>query len=161
MGDSTSPNLFGEGPPPPVQRTSATSVAAAEAKKPTATKQRAEVLDFIRRFGPLTDEAGAKLSDISPNSWRPRRRELEQAGLVVADGVAQVASGRKATVWRAPGPVPAPPYEGADWSELAKRRPGWMGRAAFLDLVSKAVAASNGDLQAAQRRVGRDLEALR
>ena len=160
MVDPNAPDLFGEGPPPPLQRASATSVAAAERKRPTAAKQRAEVLDFIRRFGPLTDEAGAKLSGISPNSWRPRRWELEQAGLVVAEGVAEVASGRKATLWRVAGPAPAPTHDAVGWAELAKRRPGWMGRRAFDDLVAKAIAASNGNLQAAQRRVARDLAAL-
>ncbi|MDP8975751.1 MAG: hypothetical protein M3N28_05160 [Actinomycetota bacterium] len=160
MAEPTTPDLFGEERPLPAQPV-ATSVAAAEAKKLTVTKQRAEVLRCIRENGPISDQRGSEMSGIDPSSWRPRRGELARASLVVADGLGETASGRKATLWRVAGPASAPRHEAVDWAELAKSRPGWMGRRAFDDLVTKAIAASNGDLQAARRRVARDMEGLR
>jgi hypothetical protein len=152
-------NLFGEPVPPPAQPV-ATSIKSAEDIKIHAETLRAKVLDAIERWGPITDEGGAEASGIGPNTWRPRRRELEKAGLVVADGIGRTVAGRAATLWRVADRQPSPAVDGPDWGQLAARRPGWMGRRAFEDLVAKAMAASDGDAQAARRCVARDLEAL-
>jgi hypothetical protein len=152
-------NLFGEPVLPPAQPV-ATSIKSAEDIKVHAETLRARVLEAIERWGPITDEAGAERSGVGPNTWRPRRWELEKAGLVVADGIGRTVAGRAATLWRVADRRPTRAVDGPDWSELASRRPGWMGRRAFDDLVAKAMAASNGDAQAARRRVARDLEAL-
>jgi len=81
--------------------TRATSQAAADAVQPTAASLRAQLLAAIRRMGGrgLTDEEAQTLLGMSGNTERPRRRELEQAGLIRPAGVRETASGRRAVVW--------------------------------------------------------------
>jgi hypothetical protein len=106
------PSLFDEppasaGPGPyggelPAQRHSATSVAAAEAMKPSAAKQRADVLRAITAAGTagLTDEECQKATGLNGSSQRPRRVELFTAGLVNHAGrTRKTDSGRDAAVW--------------------------------------------------------------
>lgn len=51
---------------------------------------------------PATDEQLAIRLNLAPNTCRPRRVELAQAGLIETVANAQTASGRKAAVWSVP-----------------------------------------------------------
>lgn len=86
---------------PPAIRTSATSQAAADAIRPNAATLRARVLEAIRaRPEGLTDEEGQTVTGLEGNTYRPRRRELEKAGLVrLSLGTRLTRSGRAAAVW--------------------------------------------------------------
>ena len=87
---------------PPSQAHSSTSVAAAEAIAPVAATLRRMVLEAIAAAGAdgLTDEEGAERVGINGNTYRPRRRELEQADRIRNTGkTRQTKSGRKAVVW--------------------------------------------------------------
>jgi predicted ArsR family transcriptional regulator len=80
---------------------SATSAAAADALGPeTLNAMQRQVLEFLRRHGPSTDEQIATGCGMNPSTARPRRIELVRRGLVVEAGERRTASGRKATVWR-------------------------------------------------------------
>lgn len=85
----------------PAQRHSHTSQAAAVAIAPDSSRLRAQVLAAIREHGGLTDNQGIYLTGLSPSTYRPRRIELVQRGLVVDSGETRLTdSGRKAVVWR-------------------------------------------------------------
>ncbi len=88
---------------PPAQRHSPTSVAAGERIEPKAGTLRARVLDAIRgAVDGLTDEEGQKLTGINPNTYRPRRVELWEAGWIVhRNRTRKVTSGNDAVVWYA------------------------------------------------------------
>ena len=86
---------------PPAQRHSPTSIAAAESVKGRVSNMRGLVLEVLRD-GPLTDEQIAQVSGLSPNTARPRRVELVDAGLVVKAGISRTKSGRKAVAWGLP-----------------------------------------------------------
>lgn len=95
-------DLFDTPPMPPAQRHSATSREAAAAVEPSAETLRRIVLSAIRGAGDtgLTDEEGQTLLEMTGNTYRPRRRECEQAGLVRDSGrTRSTRSGRKAVVW--------------------------------------------------------------
>ena len=69
-------------PEPPAQRSSATSVAAAEAVKPDANAQRALVLSFLRgcgERGAIREEIGAALGmdsgTVCPRIWELMQRK--------------------------------------------------------------------------------------
>lgn len=86
----------------PFQRHSATSKEAAIAAEGSAGSLRRQVWSFLMERGAsgATDEEIQTLEDIPANTERPRRRELEQAGLVRDSGRTRLtASGRKAVVW--------------------------------------------------------------
>jgi hypothetical protein len=85
---------------PPFQHGSDTSRQAAQAIAPAAGTLRAKVLAVITE-APCTDEEGIQRSGLSPNTWRPRRVELWEAGLVHQAGTRQTKSGRNAVVWAA------------------------------------------------------------
>lgn len=70
---------------PPPSNGSATSDAAAAAIAPSADALRALVLVAHRNAGAvgLTEHEGCAVTRIAPNTYRPRRRELTQAGLLV------------------------------------------------------------------------------
>lgn len=100
----TQPDLFGNPsePDPPAQRHSATSVAAASAAKEFAPLLRNKLLALLQRVGAygLTDEEMQRELAMDANTQRPRRRELEQAGMVRDSGkTRETRSGRRATVW--------------------------------------------------------------
>lgn len=77
-----------------------TSQAAAERIEPNASSLRALVLDYIRTSGGATDEEIQVALGMAGNTERPRRRELEQAGLIQDSGTTRrTASGRMAVVW--------------------------------------------------------------
>ena len=86
----------------PAQRHSPTSVAAAERAEPAAATQRRAVLDYLRgrgADGAIDEEIQVALGMVG-NTERPRRRECEQAGLIVDSGRTRpTASGRQAVVW--------------------------------------------------------------
>jgi len=86
---------------PPAIRTSATSQAAADAIRPNAATLRARVLEAIRaRPEGLTDEEGCKATGIQGSTYRPRRGELEEAGLIrKTGGTRETDSRRKANVY--------------------------------------------------------------
>ena len=89
----------------PFQKHSATSRAAAESVVNAGTL-RAKVRDFIADLGGYgaTDEEVQNALNLSGNTVRPRRRELEKAGHVVDSGRTRATqSGRQAVVWIAKG----------------------------------------------------------
>jgi hypothetical protein len=65
-----------------------TQVAAAAAVRPRTGTQRARVLDAIRTAGRdgLIDEEIEDALHLDGNSARPRRKELEEGGLIVDSG---------------------------------------------------------------------------
>lgn len=97
---------------PPAQRHSPTSVAAAEAIKPDASRLRAQVIAFLRGRGEYgaTDEEMQLGIPMAANTQRPRRRECEQRGSVINSGRMRLTqSGKQAVVWTltsAPGTTP-------------------------------------------------------
>jgi len=96
-------DLFGflEGLPPTAQPHSPTSQEAARAIEPAAETLRRQVLDTIRASADgMTDEEIQQQIRMGSNTERPRRRELQLAGLVTDSGrTRKTASGRKAVVW--------------------------------------------------------------
>lgn len=96
--------LFDLGHPdmPPAQQHSATSRDAAEKICGEAANLRAKVLAYIQGCGidGATDEEGIDATGLPASTYRPRRVELVQAGLVMDSGRERpTRSGRKATVW--------------------------------------------------------------
>ena len=86
----------------PYQRHSATSKAAAVAIEPVAGTQRALILSEICMSGERgrTDSDLQAMCLLSGDSVRPRRGELQKAGLIVDSGrTRKTSSGRAATVW--------------------------------------------------------------
>lgn len=97
---------IGQGFHPPYQPHSRTSLAAARSLKPSwLAGKRLQVWSALRHATDgLTDEEGIALTSLSPSSYRPRRVELVEAGLVVDSGLTRPSlSGRQMTVWRAKG----------------------------------------------------------
>ena len=96
-------NLFDQPEPaPPCQKHSETSRAAAEQIEPRAATLRRAVLDFLRARGAqgATDEEGMTALAMAGNTYRPRRIECFQAGLIVDSGLTRpTRSGRQAVVW--------------------------------------------------------------
>jgi hypothetical protein len=86
---------------PPYQVHNETSRLAAQSIAPAAGTLRARVLAVITEV-PCTDEEGIERSGIAASTWRPRRVELWEAGLVHQAGTRLTKSGRNAVVW-APG----------------------------------------------------------
>lgn len=88
----------------PYQPHSVTSHAASVSlSKGWLSRKRLEVWSVLRHATDgLTDEEGIALTNLSPSSYRPRRVELVEAGLVVDSGLTRPSlSGRQMTVWRA------------------------------------------------------------
>lgn len=88
-------------PMPPFQAHSATSYEAAVSVQSSAAQQRERVYRYIVANGPVTDEQVALGLELDGNSVRPRRRELQKAGRIVADGTGVTVRGRSAVRWRA------------------------------------------------------------
>lgn len=85
---------------PPYQKHSPTSRAAAEAIKPKIGPLHRAIMEHLRAFGGSTDEELQENLIIAQNTQRPRRRELQQAGLVIDSGRTRATrSGRQAVVW--------------------------------------------------------------
>lgn len=86
---------------PAHQKHSPTSRAAAESIKPRVGPMHAQLLEWLMCSGTygLTDE-GMQLLGMAQNTQRPRRRELQQAGLIADSGRTRpTSSGRQAVVW--------------------------------------------------------------
>lgn len=122
-------DLFADGPTTtvapqrPHANASVTRQAAGVAIRPTAAKLRTRVLQFIRSQGTLgaTDAEIQEQLEMRGDTERPRRRELQKAGLIVDSGEARTTpSGRAAVVWvgtpaagtvnQTPGPEVEPPF---------------------------------------------------
>jgi hypothetical protein len=87
--------------PPSVNRP--TSIAAAEEIQADAATLRVHVHAYIKAMGEhgCTDEEGITALEMNPSTYRPRRVELVQRGLIVDSGkVRKTVSGRNAVVWR-------------------------------------------------------------
>ncbi len=81
-----------------------TKRAAAVAIRPTAGRQRMKVLAYLQSQGTIgaTDEQIQLALDLTGNSERPRRKELQALGLIEDSGhVRPTTSGRAAGVWGA------------------------------------------------------------
>lgn len=94
----------------PFVRTSDTSVRAAEIAQDFASTLRAVVFLAIVRAGArgLTDEEGAAVTNLSPNTYRPRRVELcdgREGRPVLIEPKCQrfTKAGREAVAWWWPG----------------------------------------------------------
>ena len=87
-------------------RDSQTSLAAAEAIKPSAAFLREKVRAHIQSCGShgSTDNEGIEATGIPGSTYRPRRCELEADGIVFDSALRRKsASGRNCVVWRASG----------------------------------------------------------
>lgn len=84
---------------PPAQHHSDTSIEAAESIKPHGPRLRNLVLDTIKNFGPCTDNQVAYYTGLDGSTVRPRRIELERAGLVENVGTTIGSNGRKSKTW--------------------------------------------------------------
>lgn len=88
----------------PAQSHSPTSIAAAKAIEPKAGRGRGLVLDYLRSRGAVgatDEEMQIALADVMPpNTQRPRRGELADAGLIYKSGqTRKTLSGHPAVVW--------------------------------------------------------------
>jgi hypothetical protein len=89
------------------QKHSATSVEAAKLVRGTAGRNRVKVYRYLLERGDegSTDEEGEIALHFGGNSYRPRRIELQNAGLVVDTGrTRRTTSNRRAVVWKAVRP---------------------------------------------------------
>src|SRR5688572_4929461 len=94
------PEIFRDDPP--YQRHSPTSAAAAQEVAPDTNRLRRIVLEAIRTNGGLTDEQGMDATGLEGSTYRPRRVELVQRGMVKDSGrTRRVRSGKSAVVWEA------------------------------------------------------------
>lgn len=89
-------------PPAPGQRHSPTSMAAAkliDGKRATLLSKLYYALLGLLPDG-LTDEEGQELLNMSGNTYRPRRVELQEAGLVKgSDRTRKTKAKREAVIW--------------------------------------------------------------
>jgi hypothetical protein len=82
-----------------------TSAAPEVEALPRSGTQRARVLEAIRSAGRrgLTDEEIEDALHLGGNTERPRRKELEEAGLILGSGDRRdTSTGRAAIVWATP-----------------------------------------------------------
>ncbi len=84
----------------PYQPHSEPSRAAAASVEQGMNELQERVLAALKMRGGLTDEEGIDYTGLSPNTYRPRRVELRDAGRIHEDGKRVGRSGRLATVWR-------------------------------------------------------------
>lgn len=87
----------------PYVRGSATSMEAAASLTPeTLSGMQRRLFEFIRDRGEegATDEECQRELGMNPSTQRPRRGELEDAGLIVKSGARLTSSRRRAAVWR-------------------------------------------------------------
>ena len=92
---------------PKAQRHSRTSVEAARLMRGRAGTMRAAIYRWLLDRGErgATDEEGQESMGLGPNSYRPRRIELTEAGLAADTGQTRLTHARRrAVVWRAVRP---------------------------------------------------------
>jgi len=82
----------------PFQPHSPTSLKAAESLIGKTGTLRRVVYDLLTEQ-PCTDEEGANLLGMNPSTYRPRRIELTQRGIVKDLGERKTNSGRTAVIW--------------------------------------------------------------
>lgn len=88
---------------PPSQLHSETSREAAEQISVRLNPLQRQVLVYLIRQAEkgATDEEMQEVLEMSPNTQRPRRRELQLSGVVVDSGVKRLTNAkRRAVVWR-------------------------------------------------------------
>jgi hypothetical protein len=87
---------------PPGQRHSGTSRAAAASQTPAKlTGDRLRIFSYLKsRPDGATDEEIAAALAMGENTERPRRVELQRAGMIRLVATRATKSGRKANVWR-------------------------------------------------------------
>ena len=88
--------------PHPPSSGPATSGAAAHAIKPHSPTLRDQVFAAINAGGPdgITDAEGQALTELSGDTYRPRRWELTRARLIKRTGqTRETPSGRRADCW--------------------------------------------------------------
>lgn len=84
----------------PLPSTAQTRAEAEIAIQPSAANLREQVLECVRANPQgVTDEKICDLTGMQGNTERPRRRELEKAGRIMASGSAKTRSGRTAVTW--------------------------------------------------------------
>jgi predicted ArsR family transcriptional regulator len=77
-----------------------TSALAALDNFPREATQRQKVLIALYRYGPLTLDEMANITGLIGNSVRPRRKRLEQDGMVEDSGERSTTNmGKPAVVW--------------------------------------------------------------
>lgn len=88
-------------PIPPYQSESITSIEASGSMVGKTATLREKVYDLLRTES-LTDEQIAIRLNMSPNTARPRRVELCEAGRIAQVGMSTTLSGRRASLWGVP-----------------------------------------------------------
>lgn len=83
----------------PYQPESETSYEAAVATKLFKESLQTEVLTYIRRYGPVTDNQIIAGLHKGASSIRPRRIELMKDGKIRQAGTVTQLNGRKAATW--------------------------------------------------------------
>lgn len=92
-------------PPLPITGSAPYQAHSTESREAAATAEftrgpaHERILALLADRGPLTDEAIAELLELSPNTARPRRIELVDAGLVRRAGTGMTRSNHKAALW--------------------------------------------------------------
>jgi DNA-binding MarR family transcriptional regulator len=77
-----------------------TSVSAAKAATPAMTGNRARVLSYIIRYGPITQDQLADRMNMPIQSVNPRVNELARMNLIRDTGERRpTRSGKRAAVW--------------------------------------------------------------
>lgn len=102
MRTAASPQLKFPYDPPPRQRRSRSSRAAADVVEPKVKTRREQVLDYLKGCGDAgaTDEEMQARIPMGANTQRPRRVELVAALLVRDSGKTRITSGGdQAVVW--------------------------------------------------------------
>jgi hypothetical protein len=85
---------------PPSIHHSQESMDASISVLPKQKSLQMKVLEAIRTsLHGLTDEQLVEVTGLAPNTARPRRIELQQAGLIESCGTRATKSGRQAQVW--------------------------------------------------------------
>jgi hypothetical protein len=101
---STTVSEIVTGKPPPAQRHSATSRAAAMLMEGSAGTMRSQIYTLLLGClpGGFTDEEGQEMLSMSGNTYRPRRVELQEVGLVIDSKLTRpTRAKRQAVVWKA------------------------------------------------------------
>ena len=100
----------------PYQKQSSTSKAAAKAVEPFARTARYRVWQFIRDNPRCTDQHVQHALTMNPNTQRPRRVELESAGLIRPHGQSKTPRGSEGVAW-----VVTDKSYPQDWSKVERR----------------------------------------
>ena len=111
MGADDQHDLFGKRVAPnklaPFQKHSPTSRESAIKIMPKSLSHRQRVYNCIKKYGPITDDDMQVRLSMNPSTQRPRRIELQDAGLVaeVEGERGKTRSGRTAALWCVTLPV--------------------------------------------------------